>query len=54
MTPWDIHWFDREGNHHVFGCYAHDSLHARHTAEELLKPDLARISGIIPANQFDW
>ena len=54
MSAYDIHYFDRKGNKRIFCTYARDVLHARRTTEELVGKDLARISGIVPVDSFDW
>ena len=54
MTSYDVHYFDREGNHHILSTYANDVMHARLTTEELVGKDLARISGIVAVDNFDW
>ena len=55
MNAYDCHYYDRQGNHRIFCCYARDVLHARHTVEELVGKDkLARISGIVRVDNFDW
>ena len=55
MQAYDIHYYDKQGNHRIFCTYARDVLHARKTTEELVGPQtLARITGIIPVDNFDW
>jgi hypothetical protein len=54
MTAYDVHYFDREGNHRIFSTYANDAMQARLTTEELVGKDLARISGIVLVDNFDW
>ena len=54
MTAYDVHYYDRKGNHRVFCTYAENVMKARFTAEELIGSSLARITGIIPVDNFDW
>lgn len=54
MTAYDVHYYDRKGNHRIFCTYARDVMHARLTTEELVGKDLARITGIVPVDNFDW
>ena len=55
MHAYDVHYYDRNGNHRIFSTYARDVLQARQTTEELVGSNtLARITGIIPVDNFDW
>ena len=54
MTAYDIHYFDQKGDHRIFCTCARDVLHARHTVEDLVGKDLARITAIVPVDNFDW
>ena len=58
MTPeqnaYDCHYYDRNGNHRIFCCYAADVAKARLTLEELVGKDLCRVTGIVKVDGFDW
>lgn len=54
MTAYDCHYMDRNGNKRIFCTYANDTLHAKHTVEELVGPDLARVVRILAVSNFDW
>ena len=54
MNAYDCHYYDRNGIHRIFCCYAEDVAKARLTLEELVGKDLCRITGIVKVDGFDW
>lgn len=54
MNAYDCHYYDRNGNHRIFSCYARDMLHAREQVEELVGSALSRITGLVRVDNFDW
>ena len=54
MTAYDCHYLDRNGNKRIFCTYAEHPLQAKHTLEELVGPDLARVVQILQVADFDW
>ena len=54
MNAYDCHYYDKNGKHRIFCCYARDVLHARQELEYLVGNDLGRISGIVKVDNFDW
>ena len=54
MNAYDCHYYDRNGKHRIFCCYARDILHARQQTEELVGKNLSRITGLVKVDNFDW
>ena len=54
MNAYDCHYYDKNGRHRIFCCYARDVLHARQELEYLVGNDLGRVSGIVKVDGFDW
>ena len=54
MNAYDCHYYDRNGIHRIFCCYAKDVAQARLTLEELVGTALCRVTGIVKVDGFDW
>ena len=52
LHAYEVHYQDNEGTTRIFGTYARDALHAKLTANELIREP--RIRRICRVPDFDW